>query len=106
MLSLPVAARRKQTTDDNFASIVAGIREGRGVFDNIRKTLVYLLGGNMGELALMLGALFHIAELAVRDLLLAFALALVPVTALELIKLATRGRARLQSQRERAKGEG
>ncbi len=42
--------------DDNFASIVAGIREGRGIFDNIRKSLLYLLGGNAGELALMLGA--------------------------------------------------
>ena len=41
-------------TDDNFASIVAAIREGRGVFDNIRKTLVYLLAGNAGELLLML----------------------------------------------------
>jgi P-type Ca2+ transporter type 2C len=43
-------------TDDNFASIVAAVREGRGIFDNIRKTLVYLLAGNTGELAVMLGA--------------------------------------------------
>jgi len=42
--------------DDNFASIVAAIREGRGIFDNIRKTLVYLLSGNTGELAVMLVA--------------------------------------------------
>jgi Ca2+-transporting ATPase len=42
--------------DDNFASIVAAIREGRGIFDNIRKTLVYLLSGNAGELAVMLVA--------------------------------------------------
>ena len=43
-------------TDDNFASIVAAVREGRGIFDNIRKTLVYLLAGNTSELAVMLGA--------------------------------------------------
>jgi len=42
--------------DDNFASIVAAIREGRGIFDNIRKTLVYLLSGNTGELVVMLVA--------------------------------------------------
>ena len=43
-------------TDDNFASIVAAVREGRGIFDNIRKTLVYLLTGNAAELAVMLTA--------------------------------------------------
>jgi Ca2+-transporting ATPase len=42
--------------DDNFASIVAAVREGRGIFDNIRKSLVYLLSGNTGELAVMLVA--------------------------------------------------
>jgi Ca2+-transporting ATPase len=42
--------------DDDYASIVAAIREGRGIFDNIRKTLVYLLAGNFGELVVMLGA--------------------------------------------------
>jgi Ca2+-transporting ATPase len=42
--------------DDNFASIVAAVREGRGIFDNIRKTLIYLLIGNGAELLLMLGA--------------------------------------------------
>jgi Ca2+-transporting ATPase len=42
--------------DDNYASIVAAVREGRGIFDNIRKTLVYLLAGNTGELLVMLGA--------------------------------------------------
>ncbi len=39
--------------DDNFASIIAAVKEGRGIFENIRKTLVYLLAGNAGELALM-----------------------------------------------------
>jgi Ca2+-transporting ATPase len=40
-------------TDDNFASIVAAVEEGRGIYDNIAKTLAYLLGGNVGELAIM-----------------------------------------------------
>jgi Ca2+-transporting ATPase len=42
--------------DDNYASIVAAVREGRGIFANIRKTIVYLLSGNAGELAVMFGA--------------------------------------------------
>jgi len=40
-------------TDDNFASIVAAVEEGRGIYDNIRKTLQYLLAGNTAELMLM-----------------------------------------------------
>jgi len=40
-------------TDDNFATIVAAVEEGRGIFDNIRKTLQYLLAGGTGELLLM-----------------------------------------------------
>jgi Ca2+-transporting ATPase len=43
-------------TDDNFASIVEAIREGRGIFDNIRKTLVFLLSGNAAELVVMFAA--------------------------------------------------
>jgi Ca2+-transporting ATPase len=43
-------------SDDNFASIVAAVQEGRGIFENIRKTLIYLLAGNTGELLVMLAA--------------------------------------------------
>jgi Ca2+-transporting ATPase len=50
------AASDMVLADDNFASIVAAIREGRGIFDNIRKTLVYLLSGNTAELTVMLAA--------------------------------------------------
>lgn len=42
--------------DDNFATIVAAVEEGRGIFDNIRKAIVYLLSGNVGELAVVFSA--------------------------------------------------
>jgi Ca2+-transporting ATPase len=42
-------------TDDNFASIVAAVEEGRGIFGNIRKYLMFLLSSNVGEIGLMAG---------------------------------------------------
>jgi Ca2+-transporting ATPase len=42
--------------DDNFASIVAAVREGRGIFDNVRKFVHYLLTANAAEVMTMLGA--------------------------------------------------
>ncbi len=40
-------------TDDNFATIVAAVEEGRGIYNNIRKTLQYLLAGSTAELLVM-----------------------------------------------------
>ena len=40
-------------TDDNFASIVAAVEEGRGIYDNIKKYLMHLLSGNAGEILIM-----------------------------------------------------
>jgi Ca2+-transporting ATPase len=49
-------AARMILTDDNFATIVAAVEEGRGIYDNIAKSLAYLLAGNAAELMVMLVA--------------------------------------------------
>jgi magnesium-transporting ATPase (P-type) len=45
-------------TDDNFASIEAAVEEGRGVFDNLTKFLVWILPTNLGEGLLLIMSIF------------------------------------------------
>jgi cation-transporting P-type ATPase F len=50
-------------TDDNFATIEAAVEEGRGVFDNLTKFIVWTLPTNMGEGLVILAAIFAGATL-------------------------------------------
>ena len=48
-------------TDDNFTSIEAAIEEGRGIYDNIKKSIHYLLSCNTGEiLTMLLASIFNL----------------------------------------------
>ena len=51
-------------TDDNFASIVAAVEEGRGIYENIRKFVAYLLSANAGEVLVMLLATLFVVDTA------------------------------------------
>jgi Ca2+-transporting ATPase len=44
-------------TDDNFATIVSAISEGRGIYDNIRKAVRFLLSCNLGEIITVFAAM-------------------------------------------------
>lgn len=44
--------------DDNFHSIVGAVEEGRGIFDNIKKTVLYLISDSFSEVLLIMGSMF------------------------------------------------
>jgi Ca2+-transporting ATPase len=44
--------------DDNFATLVAAVEEGRAIFDNIKKYMIFLLSCNLAEIFILTGALF------------------------------------------------
>lgn len=44
-------------TDDNFATIERAIEEGRGIYENIKKSVIFLLSSNFGEIATMFAAI-------------------------------------------------
>ncbi len=58
-------------TDDNFATIVDAVREGRGIYANIKKVVGYLLGTNIGEVFTVFTAmlLWHASPLLSMQLL-------------------------------------
>ncbi|MFR9201167.1 MAG: calcium-translocating P-type ATPase, PMCA-type [Candidatus Gastranaerophilaceae bacterium] len=58
-------------TDDNFATIVEAVREGRGIYANIKKVVGFLLGTNIGEVIAVFGSmlLWHKSPLLSMQLL-------------------------------------
>ena len=72
--------------DDNFSSIIVGIREGRTIFSNIRKVINYLLTANIAEVfVVFLGSMFGVMPfLAIQLLWVNFVTDIAPAMALGL----------------------
>jgi Ca2+-transporting ATPase len=49
-------------TDDDLATIVEAVRQGRGIYDNVRKVVDYLVAGNVSEIVLVLAGLIAFGE--------------------------------------------
>lgn len=79
--------------DDNFATIKSAIKEGRNIYENIRKFVRYLLASNVGEILVMLFAM-----------LLAFPLPLVPIQILW-VNLVTDGLPAMALGLDKAEGD-
>jgi Ca2+-transporting ATPase len=52
-------------TDDNLATLVTAIREGRGIYDNIRKVVDYLIAGNLSEITVVVSCLLLFPALGI-----------------------------------------
>ncbi|HEX6256979.1 MAG TPA: cation-transporting P-type ATPase [Euzebyales bacterium] len=50
-------------TDDDLATIVAAVAEGRRIYDNLRKVVDYLVAGNLGEIFVVMGGLLFVPAL-------------------------------------------
>ncbi|MGQ0516677.1 cation transporting ATPase C-terminal domain-containing protein, partial [Bacillus sp. D-CC] len=79
--------------DDNFATIKSAIKEGRNIYENIRKFIRYLLASNVGEILVMLFAM-----------LLALPLPMVPIQILW-VNLVTDGLPAMALGLDKAEGD-
>jgi Ca2+-transporting ATPase len=52
-------------TDDNLATIVGAVREGRGIYDNVRKVVDYLVAGNLSEIMVVVSGLLIFPDLGI-----------------------------------------
>ena len=68
--------------DDNFATIVAAIEEGRNIYENIQKFIRFLFSTNLAEILIVVGGAFGAALMGLRDETGAI---LLPLTAVQLL---------------------